>query len=405
MDLKQNKTFCMAPWVHTYIGPDNRRNLCCVSNINFDENQELKDAWNSNKIKNVRKKMLNGEEIEECYRCDPDAEHSYRKYWNYKFSDKIGDVISKTNQEGEFSGLPISVDYRTNICNFKCKTCNEIFSSSIHQEYHKLGLISDDHAEYHSNILANNGRIIKNEIDFLIENSEIVDMYWAGGEPLHFKEHWESLEKLINLNKSENVYLRYSSNLSTLTWKNNHLLDFIDKFKFTELYCSLDGTSDIGEWVRTNLIYGNFLNNLKQIVDYKNANPNKIKVVIQPVLTLPTLIDLPNLNKLANDNDVLLEIQEPFNTNKLLNPRSYPKSIMSEIYTDVKQKLAVQNGYNTEFVLRYIENLEDKEHIDEISSEDKTKLEFLEINRPQKNIKFLDIISVNENLKNFYLNL
>ena len=223
--MNKPETLCMAPWVHTYIGPDNRRNLCCVSNINFDENQELKDAWNSNKIKNIRKKMLDGEEIEECYRCDPDAEHSYRKYWNYKFSDKIGDVISKTNEDGEFNGLPISVDYRTNICNFKCKTCNEIFSSSIHQEYHKLGLISDDHAEYHSNILANNGRIIKNEIDLLTSSIDI-DLADDNEDPEKVRER-ANLEK--DLRKLKAVQRKSNNPKVALYYKKINKLRSIKK--------------------------------------------------------------------------------------------------------------------------------------------------------------------------------
>jgi hypothetical protein len=48
-----NKTFCMAPWTHTYLSPQMERRLCCASreeSTNFEqyidssgpENKELK---------------------------------------------------------------------------------------------------------------------------------------------------------------------------------------------------------------------------------------------------------------------------------------------------------------------------------------------------------------------------
>ena len=65
-----NKTFCMAPWVHTYLSPQLERRLCCASlekSTNFQqyidssgptkkkiEFTTLEEHWNSDYMKGIR---------------------------------------------------------------------------------------------------------------------------------------------------------------------------------------------------------------------------------------------------------------------------------------------------------------------------------------------------------------
>ena len=80
-----NKTFCMAPWTHTYLSPQTERRLCCASrepaqsfkqyiDTGNDANEykplTLKEHWNSDHMKSVRLRMMAGEELSECEVCD-----------------------------------------------------------------------------------------------------------------------------------------------------------------------------------------------------------------------------------------------------------------------------------------------------------------------------------------------
>ena len=87
-----NKTFCMAPWVHTYLSPQMERRLCCASredsqnfkqyidpipkdpktNISTGDVHLLKldQHWNGDYMKSVRKKLMAGEEIPQCSVCN-----------------------------------------------------------------------------------------------------------------------------------------------------------------------------------------------------------------------------------------------------------------------------------------------------------------------------------------------
>ena len=76
-----NKTFCMAPWTHTYLSPQTERRMCCASREpaqsfkqyidTGNDSKEykpltLKQHWNSDHMRSVRRRMMAGEELKEC---------------------------------------------------------------------------------------------------------------------------------------------------------------------------------------------------------------------------------------------------------------------------------------------------------------------------------------------------
>lgn len=105
-----NKVFCMAPWTHTYISPQGERRLCCASreehsfqkqyiDASNDERYgkvkdsktsaddfnpvSLKEHWNSEYMKGIRRKLMAGERIPQCDVCNDDilSISSYRKWF------------------------------------------------------------------------------------------------------------------------------------------------------------------------------------------------------------------------------------------------------------------------------------------------------------------------------------
>ena len=45
----KNKTFCMAPWSHTYISPQAERRMCCASREEHSFQKQYIDATNDEK--------------------------------------------------------------------------------------------------------------------------------------------------------------------------------------------------------------------------------------------------------------------------------------------------------------------------------------------------------------------
>ena len=49
----ENKTFCMAPWSHTYISPQGERRLCCASREEHSFQKQYIDASNDERYGEV----------------------------------------------------------------------------------------------------------------------------------------------------------------------------------------------------------------------------------------------------------------------------------------------------------------------------------------------------------------
>ena len=133
---KGNKTFCMAPWTHTYLSPQTERRMCCASREPAQSFKQyidtgndakeykpltLKEHWNSKHMRSVRLRMLAGEQLPECEVCDFKLLNTdvYRSYWNKLFANRIDEAFEKTDETGATTMPTISFDYRfNNLCNF-----------------------------------------------------------------------------------------------------------------------------------------------------------------------------------------------------------------------------------------------------------------------------------------------
>jgi len=105
-------------------------------------------------------------------------------------------------------------------------------------------------------------------MDILEPHYKCVDeIYFAGGEPLIMPEHYQILDRLIELGRTD-VNIRYSTNFSKLTFKGKHIFDYWKQFPNLELYISIDGVGKIGEYVRKG--YDDKIFN-QNVIDYKNS--------------------------------------------------------------------------------------------------------------------------------------
>jgi len=97
-----NKTFCMAPWTHTYLSPQMERRLCCSSREDsktftqyIDTKSKtqpfkpdtLEEHWNSDYMKKIRVDLMAGKEIPQCQVCNHKllSVATYRTHFNTLF--------------------------------------------------------------------------------------------------------------------------------------------------------------------------------------------------------------------------------------------------------------------------------------------------------------------------------
>ena len=77
-----NKTFCILPWVHMHMWPNGITYPCCLATNDYvigNTNKEsFKDLWNSERMRELRRNMLDGKPTSGCSRCYEHEENGSR---------------------------------------------------------------------------------------------------------------------------------------------------------------------------------------------------------------------------------------------------------------------------------------------------------------------------------------
>lgn len=349
------ETLCMAPWVHTYLSPQTERRMCCASRepaqsfkqyIDTDSGtgeynpQTLEEWWNGEHMRSVRVRMIQGETLPECEVCNDKLLNTdvYRSYFWHLFGDKYTQVMSTTDwQTGHYNGQPVSWDYRfSNLCNFKCRTCGDMLSSSWETEQKQHNMIN--WADSKNNWQLPNVRKeisqfqdnqIEQEFAQAVEQGRVEEVYWVGGEPLMYEQHWRYMQRIIELGYGKRVYARYNTNLSRVNYKGINLFDdILTHLRDYQICASIDGTGPIGEYIRTGLDYSHWLENYRQAIKRRRYSR---QVRIDFTLTLPGLFEVENIVRLAEEtsSEILAKVVFSFSPDIIMSPLALPREILN----------------------------------------------------------------------------
>lgn len=348
-----NKTFCMAPWTHTYLSPQTERRMCCASREpaqsfkqyidtgNSDKEYKpltLEEHWNSDHMRSVRKKMMAGEKLKECEVCDDKLLNTdvYRSYWNQLFKHKVNEAFASTDNAGYTTMKTISFDYRfNNLCNFKCRMCGDMLSSSWEAESRKHKNWNKDNQPWMASPLREqiknfqDQQVVKEFVD-AIETKQIREIYWCGGEPLMWEMHWKAMERIIELGFADQVYVRYNSNLSRTSFRKSNLFDLLGYFQDWQVCASIDGTGKVGEYIRDGLNYEQWLRNFKEGL---SVTTNARQMRLDFTITLLGLLELKNMFDLSQklNAEILTKVMFTFSNDEILSPLSLPKNLLHNI--------------------------------------------------------------------------
>ena len=181
-------------------------------------------------------------------------------------------------------------------------------------------------------------QIVK-EFNEAIEQKRITELYWCGGEPLMWKIHWEAMARIIALGYADQVLARYNSNMSRINYYGKNLFDDCLKyFKNFQICASIDGTGEIGEYIRTGLNYNQWLENIKYGIKFLDHDHKRMQLDL--TITLPGLFDLENMILLANELQLELLTKQvfSFSSDNAMSPLFMPKELLDEIIDEVRNK-------------------------------------------------------------------
>ena len=89
-------TFCAAPFVHMVQNPDGQFRTCCMYQQPLKgKYSNIKEAFDSEENNIIRKRMLSGEKLKECEKCDIDEMHEgkIKKSYRGEFNRLYGDFV------------------------------------------------------------------------------------------------------------------------------------------------------------------------------------------------------------------------------------------------------------------------------------------------------------------------
>lgn len=390
-----NKTFCMAPWRHTYISPQSERRLCCASREEHSFQKQyidasndsaygkvkesktaledyqpvsLKEHWNSPYMRDIRVKLMAGEAIPQCDVCNHNLlmeGDSYRGWFTGTlFRDQIQEAFESTDDTGYTTMEPVSFDYRfSNLCNFKCRMCGEQLSSSWETEkkIHNHWTPKTQPfmvPEIKSAMQDFQQTVVEPEFRDAVSRGIVEEMYWVGGEPLMYDIHWWTLEEMLRNGSAEKCYMRYNSNLSRVQFGDKNLFDYLPKYKDWLMCASIDGTGKVVEYIRTGIKWNEWLANFREGCALPGGQE---RMKLDLTITGPGMFSLRELFDLSIELDVqiLTKITFAFHPDIMWTPMSWPRHILNRHIEELLAYMRPLANHKQQTLISTLESMRD----------------------------------------------
>ena len=391
-------TFCVYPWMEFNIGATPYVRLCCLSPINVEDKkggiypfgeQSLDNYWNSWGLRQVRKKMLNGEKLKYCHFCYLQEKFpghsSYRqdnnRYWlKSKHGKDILERVKKSRTNGyRVEKQPLYLDIRPgNLCNLKCRMCTPGNSSKIYEEQKQF--LKNKPSE--ANSLLDTSYFTKDygEDYNWHKNKEIwkdiykwapgvKQLYFTGGEPTLIKENWNLIDYLQREGYSKDIDLMFNINCTQVP---NKLLDTFSTFSKVNIMFSVDGYGEVQEYIRHPSKWKDIENNIIKILKERRENTY---FRISPVVQVYNILDLTHLFRWIDNlqvnygviNSNLIMYMGP----KYLDISILPKNIKQKALSKIEEYEKSYEGNDNFFLenLGYVKNVLKNEEKNGIETE------------------------------------
>ena len=248
-------TFCILPWIHLSTRPDGSMRVCCTANassvgatndkvhggrvgiVKLEDGKpanlntsDLDSAWNNTYYRSVRKMMLNGEKPASCLKCykEEAAGHRSKRQWETEYWIRDGidvdELVKETYEDGSTTSKLRYIDIRMGTkCQLGCVMCSPHDSSGWVKDWNKLYPQITNESLKQTMVWENKGKEFGASYNWHKDNPMFWDqfykqipymrqLYFAGGESTVIEEHYDILDKVIEMGYADKIELRYNSN-------------------------------------------------------------------------------------------------------------------------------------------------------------------------------------------------
>jgi hypothetical protein len=298
----------------------------------------LEEHWNGDHMRSVRRRMMDGQTLSECEVCNDKLLNTsvYRTYFWHLFRHKYDEACATTDLNGHTSMKPVSWDYRfSNLCNFKCRTCGDMLSSAWETEQKQNNMVNWGDPkntwmqhDVRQEISKFQDTVIEDEFSRAVEEHRVEEIYWVGGEPLMYEQHWRYMKRIIELGDGGKLYARYNTNLSRVDYNGDNLYrDILGQVRDWQICASIDGTGEIGEYIRTGLSWPKFQSNFEQGMQHAT---HRRQMRLDFTLTLPGMFEVDAMQQLAEQYsvEILAKVIFSFGPDIVMSPLALPRHLL-----------------------------------------------------------------------------
>jgi pyruvate-formate lyase-activating enzyme len=272
-DLK-NQFYCPLPFRHVFVDSTGIAPCCQTQRQNTTI-----DTWKDNSVlKSMQQDLLNGIVPMSCMDCVNQEEKTGQSLRLNALKD-YGEKIF-TDTEIDF------VDYRySNICNFKCRSCDPMFSHGIAKEVRDNPVLR----KYLKVIADKTVSMSDVNGDWIIKNlPNIKRLMFTGGEPTLIPEVRSILQYIVD-NEFDHISIMITSNGS---WQDDFWFDLTRKISNIHWTISIDGVGESAEIIRHGTVWSRVYSNLTWLAQHSPSLDINTVVSVLNVLNLKPILAL-----------------------------------------------------------------------------------------------------------------
>lgn len=290
------ENYCPLPFKHIFVEPRGVK-PCCSYSITSDSS--IAEWIKSDSLRDLQKNILDN-------KIDPGCQHCLQKESINGISTRLSALQDYQNEKFYTTSIDY-IDYRSsNICNFKCRSCEPFFSNGIANEINK-------HKSLANFFSVPDRKIAPTSItdkNWIIDNiRSIKRLMFTGGEPTKIPEVRLIIEHIAQLENVEtNLLITSNGSFTDSYWE-----DITKKLRNIHWTMSVDAVGNPAEIIRHGTVWSVVAKNVEKMFDIAQSVNIGTIVTNLNILHLSELFDFANqLHKKyqsrANGGTQLIEI-------------------------------------------------------------------------------------------------
>jgi MoaA/NifB/PqqE/SkfB family radical SAM enzyme len=345
---------CAAPFSAIFISKTIAKTCCAIdygpeTQIDVINDKSILDHFNEVNL-NLRQDFIQGKLNRNCTNCTIRTDNIQRYHYNDFTNENIDHIANPALSY-------LHIDF-SNVCNLACRICTQKSSNLLHKEMELLGLARIDEP------------VIKRLIDrdsklytSILENlDKIRYVRFSGGEPLLHEEVWTLLESICQKGYSKDIVFKVNTNGTVKLTEEKY--NILKSFKAVYIEVSMDGINEHAEYIRTNVIWDRWINNIKEYKkEFKNYTNFNLGIVctlsVFNIHIFDTIKKYFDSLRLSTGTNMLFWHEQfcVFNINQ--QSKDYLNELYKDKYPDILHFVNLENKIDPREIVKYIDKRDD----------------------------------------------